>query len=407
MNKNSIYQNIRQFGLISTLGFSLMSTATAELNVKDIHNSDPEKFVQQQSERNYWFAYKVPAPDNTRSMCCWKGGKYHDKNYGCDLGKKNYGFGTSSDSPTTETITVFTQVKKGNIKQLLTVGEHCPVSADGITVNWLHDVSQSDSVAWLQEVIEDNKGDNVSDNALYSLTNHATAQAATVLFELAMQAPMSIAENAVFWLGQRSDGLAHLEKLYDQSDRREIRKKINFALSQNSDPRAYDLLKSIALSADDYEQKKDAIFWVSQAGREDALDVLKHIINDANNNQIIEQAVFAMSQLDNDASGQALLELVEHHDKKQVKKKALFWLSQNDPERAHQAAMHILHENPEHKDWADHIVFVLSQLPKPHGDDALFAILDGEYSKQVKKQALFWLSQSGNDDTIKRLSQRL
>ncbi|WP_395377849.1 HEAT repeat domain-containing protein [Marinicella sp. W31] len=405
MKRTTIYSYIRSIGLIA--GFTLATTTSAELNVRDVNNSNPKQFVQHNDERNYWFAYKVSAPEDTRSMCCWKGGKYHDQNYGCDLTKKNYGFGSSSDFPMTDTVTVFTQIKNNKIKQLLTVGEHCPVTADGITVNWLHDVSNQDSISWLQEVIEDNDGEKASDNALYSLASHGGDEVTGVMYDLASNASHETAENAVFWLGQRKDGLPHLEKLYQHSERRGVRKKINFALSQNSDPRAYDLLKTIALEDDDFEQKKDAIFWLSQSGRKDTLSVLEHIVNQATHEQIIEQGVFAISQLDDDASNQALLDLVEDHEKKSVRKKALFWLAQSDPERTRKAAFNILHDNPQNHDWSDHVVFVLSQLPKPSSDDALFAILDGEYSKKIKKQALFWLSQSSHDETIERLSQRL
>ena len=405
MNRNTIKRYIHSIGLIT--GLALATSTSAELNIRDVNNSNPGDFIENNTQRNYWFAYKVSAPEDTRSMCCWKGGKYHEQNYGCDLGKKNYGFGSSSDFPMTDTITIFTQVKNHKIKQLLTVGEHCPVTADGMTVNWLNNVSETDSIAWLQDVIESNDGEKASDNALHSLAYHGGHGVTEVLYDLASTATSDTAENAVFWLGQRKDGLAHLDKLYENSERRGVRKKINFALSQNSNPRAYDLLKSIALEDDDFEQKKDAIFWLSQSERQETLSVLEHIVNQAANDQIIEQGVFAISQLDNDTSNQALLDLVEGHEKKSVRKKALFWLAQSDPERTRKAAFSILHDNPQNHDWSDHVVFVLSQLPNPSSDDALFAILDGEYSKKIKKQALFWLSQSSHEDTIERLSQRL
>jgi HEAT repeat protein len=41
-------------------------------------------------------------------------------------------------------------------------------------------------------------------------------------------------------------------------------------------------------------------------------------------------------------------------------------------------------------------VFALSQLDDGAADEALITVLRGDYSRGVKKQALFWLGQSGS-----------
>jgi hypothetical protein len=41
-------------------------------------------------------------------------------------------------------------------------------------------------------------------------------------------------------------------------------------------------------------------------------------------------------------------------------------------------------------------VFALSQLRDSAADEALIAVLRGDYPRAVKKSALFWLGQSGS-----------
>ena len=41
-------------------------------------------------------------------------------------------------------------------------------------------------------------------------------------------------------------------------------------------------------------------------------------------------------------------------------------------------------------------MFALSQLDGERGDEALIGVIRGDYPRAVKKQAVFWLGQSGS-----------
>ena len=55
----------------------------------------------------------------------------------------------------------------------------------------------------------------------------------------------------------------------------------------------------------------------------------------------------------------------------------------------------------------DDVVFALSQLPDGKGDEALIALVDGDYPRPVKEQALFWLGQPGSDTALRYLDRLL
>ena len=52
-------------------------------------------------------------------------------------------------------------------------------------------------------------------------------------------------------------------------------------------------------------------------------------------------------------------------------------------------------------------VFALSQIEGGAGEEALIALLKGDYPRDVKKQALFWLGQSGSPRAMQYFDEAL
>jgi len=51
----------------------------------------------------------------------------------------------------------------------------------------------------------------------------------------------------------------------------------------------------------------------------------------------------------------------------------------------------------------ENAVFVLSQLPSEQFSAVLFNIIKGDYARNIKKKALFWLSQSDDERVLSQL----
>lgn len=261
----------------------------------------------------------------------------------CDLNRAQGGYGSSSSSPTTDNIHVFVHLDQGQVQRIMPVGDHCEVKAKDRRIDWLSQVNATASIDWLSQLVID-AGEGDINGSLYTLSLHADPMAAQSMYELASNHTQAYSEQAIFWLGQRTaDGFVHLEKLLKELPVGESRKKINFALSQHQQPAAISLLKQIAQQDPDQQQQADAVFWLSQTKDIDDVDTF-------------------------------LLNLIKTTDSSAIKERA---------------------------------VFSLSQLPNNQGTAVLFAIIQGDYAREIKKNALFWLSQSDDDETIKQLESLL
>jgi len=364
-------------------------------------NADLNNYLKQHDEG--WFAYSIPAAENTRSMCCFNKGKQAV----CDLSKNQHDYGSSNDNKLTENINIFVNLKQGQVRRILPVGDHCEVKSDGSTVDWLTAVDEQQSISWLKTSVTANIEERHNDS-LYVLSLHQSTAAAEALYKLAKHNVNHYSEQAIFWLGQRQqDGFKHLESLYQSLPHGELRHSLNFALSENNNAASKQLLREIAQNDPDQEQQADAIFWLSQSDdTTDLPDFLIHLIDLSDSPTVKEKAIFSLSQIGTDEANGQLMKLVKDHTDAKVREKALFWLAQNDPESAQYSAIELLKSKRQESEQ-ENAVFVLSQLPNDTAVTALFEIVKGDYNRSIKKKALFWLSQSDDEDTLKQLEEIL
>ncbi|MCW8926731.1 MAG: HEAT repeat domain-containing protein [Xanthomonadales bacterium] len=176
-----------------------------------------------------------------------------------------------------------------------------------------------EQVAWIGEVDENAGMDwlegiaraDDSDGALYALALHRSDGAAKRLYSLARDTDKERGSEAVFWLGEArgEQGFNFLERLLGELPRGDRRREINFALSQNDSPEAAQLLLEISKSDRDPEQRGEALFWLAQEYPNEAKGWLKEVIAAEQDEDILEKAVFAVSQLPGEDSSRMLLDI--------------------------------------------------------------------------------------------------
>ena len=390
-----------------TLILIVVSNLVVGINnqIKNIYNIvNPTEFISKLGNQEAWFAYKVKAQAKTTSMCCWsgEGGDISQ----CNLDSKQHSYGSRAKSPITEHINIYVNVEKGEVKKMISVGDQCEVLANGHEINWLHDVTQANSIKWLKAMSFENKK-HAAANALYTLALHEGDPASLALFDIAAMNNDVNSENAVFWLGEaRQDGVSHLKKLYKNLPKGSVRRHINFALSQAESPQGVKLLKQIAKKDEDSDQRADALFWLAQKNVKGIVPMLLDVIKKDPTKAIKEKAIFNLSQVKSDAARNALLVIAKNDKDAGLQDKALFWLAQVDPTKAKAIVLKIL-KNTNTENKINNAVFTLAQISQDNNDEALFELLTNNYSAQVKKQALFWLGQSDNDETIDKLQKLL
>lgn len=207
------------------------------------------------------------------------------------------------------------------------------------------------SVTWIGDVDEKAGLDwlestaRSDDSALYALGLHRSNKANSRLYQLAVKKNGELSKQAIFWLGEARGeaGLKILKELLKDLPVGETRRQINFAVSQNSATGAADLLLEIYETDLDSEQRSAALFWLAQKFPQRAEPILLKVVKTEQDADVLEQAVFAISQLPGDSGDKILMELVK----------------------------------------------------------------DSQTARVVRRQALFWLANSGDDKTVAALADLL
>jgi hypothetical protein len=288
-------------------------------------------FIAKNKSKDYWFAYSVPVEANTKSSCCWNQKSNDGLNFEfCDLNQKLNGFGNNNNINISERNNIFVHIEDHQVSQILPVGEHCQVKADGIEIAWLEDIDELKSIEFLKSVAIKNPKE-IASNSLYALALHENKKASEELFDIALMQKDEISNNAVFWLGEaRSDGLKHLEILYNELPQGDIKKHINFALTQLDDHNGVKLLEEIALSDPNHQQRSDALFWLAELAPNKTKDIIFKLLNNKDETYEAEHLVFTLSRLTDGQGDKGLFEILTGKYSTKLKKKSLFWLSQSD-----------------------------------------------------------------------------
>ena len=261
------------------------------------------------------------------------------------LEQEHRSFGTRSDSPFAENVIVYAKINEKEIDSLQVVGEHCPMDAEGAEVTWIGTTEDKASLDWLDSVARSNDNDSVSNSALYAMALHSNKKASELLYELAREKNSRYAEEAIFWLGDARgmEGFKALKRLLSELSASDLRREINFALSQNGTKPATDLLIEISESDFDPEQRGNALFWLAEEQPDLAPEVLLKALSHEKDKGVREQAVFAISQLPSDISTEMLLTIAKNNDyPKDIRRQALFWLANSDDEKATAALAELL-----------------------------------------------------------------
>lgn len=293
--------------------------------------TNPAKAVK--AAEGHWLAFSLPVLEGTRSPCCWKGHWNGTGQSGCSLEGKHQSYGTRSDSPLTENVIVYSEIRDGQVHSLRLVGEQCPVEAGGAQVTWIGSVDNGDGLDWLEAVARDGGRDSAGDSALFAFALHRSADASKRLYSLAKETDGDLSEEAIFWLGNArgEEGFKLLKRLLEELPRGDGRRAINFALAQNDTPQAAELLFEISKSDQDPEQRGEAMFWLAQEYPQMAQGWLLEVIDTEQDEDVLEQAVFAISQLPDGAGDRILLSLAKNDQaSRKVRRQALFWLAQSD-----------------------------------------------------------------------------
>lgn len=295
------------------------------------------------ASRDGWSMYEVPMVDGDHHACCYES-RGGQWQPGCDLrGDAMVVRDTPDALGTPGRLRVYVEAKNGALEHLRAFDAACPVRA-GAPIARI-EVAPADSVRWLEDVVASDPGEEPARNAIHALAQHAEPSATGVLIGFAGDDAFDedVRQDAIFWLGQTRG-----------------------------------------------REGADAVLRIARDGRA-GIDLRRH-------------AVFSLSQTSAYDPFDALVDIARHDDDAELRGHTLFWLAQEAGERA--APMIREAARDPDGELQEEAVFALSQLDEG-ADEALIEVVRGDYPERARRQALFWLGQSGSDEALRFLDDVL
>ncbi|HJY37146.1 MAG TPA: HEAT repeat domain-containing protein [Steroidobacteraceae bacterium] len=291
-------------------------------------------------------AYNVPMVDGVQAPCCYTIHGRAVLQKGCNLDGRGGSFGIIDDDRKAafdDTLTVYLRVEHGHIGRVQALGASCPVQSVS-TVRWIASVDPASSIAMLSSLVDRNATGDPDDHGLVALAYHADAAATR-----------SLAVHA------------------EASHRR--------------------------------KEREQALFWLGQTRGVEGADVIERYATTDPDPKLREQAIFALSQSSAPDAYAHILAMAHKDPSEHVRGQAYFWLAQMDDARAKDDIIAAL-KSESSDEVREEIVAALSQL-EDSADEALIAVLRGDFPRAVKKQALFWLGQSGSAEAMAYFDEAL
>lgn len=181
-----------------------------------------------------------------------------------------------------------------------------------------------------------------------------------------------------------------------------LRRKAPFLLSQKRSDEVADILLATAKNDPDRETREQAVFWLSQTSGDKAIGVLEDILKTSNDEGLQNNALFALSQKSEARAQQAVRDYASRENAPHnVREQAVFWLGQRHSDDNAQFLKQLFGKTTS-DDAKQKILFSLSQM-SGFGNEQwiLDQAVNAKNDMEVRKQALFWASQSGGVDVAK------
>jgi HEAT repeat protein len=276
-------------------------------------------------------------------------------------------------------------------------------------LNALLQMGSDDALPILKKVLarRDPCSEILRRKAVFLVSQKRGDEPADMLVDAAKNDPdAEVREQAVFWLSQVSSSKAVplLEQILKTSTDQNMQDKALFSLSQKSDDRAQQALRDFASREDLPSNLRDnAIFWLGQRRSDGNAKFLRDLFAKTSSNAAREKIIFSISQTNTSGNDQWLLDqAVNTKNSMDIRKNALFWAGQNGS--LDMARIGVLYDKATETEFKKQVIFVLSQRGKSsEAVDKLIDIAKTEKDKELRKEALFWLSQSHDPRVAKFL----
>ncbi|MFN2604492.1 MAG: HEAT repeat domain-containing protein, partial [Gemmatimonadaceae bacterium] len=185
-----------------------------------------------------------------------------------------------------------------------------------------------------------------------------------------------------------------LEEILKSNAEQSIKEKALFALSQQDEPRAQQILRDFAVrDSENGDLREKAIFWLGQRSGTENTEFLRGLYTRLADEDLKEKVLFSLSQQSGAGNEQWLMNVAANSKEgMDLRKKALFWAGQSGVPMSELVGFY---NRMNEKDMKEQMIFVFSQRENDKAAmDKLFDIAKNEKDPELRKKAIFWLGQS-------------
>jgi len=155
------------------------------------------------------------------------------------------------------------------------------------------------------------------------------------------------------------------------------------------------------------ETRKQAVFWMAQMRGREGADITSSIMFTDKDAEVREHAAFSLAQSESPRVTADLIRLGNTDRDAEVRAQAWFWLAHTAAPETESAIFTALSKETD-AEVRERAILALSRLPDERAAKALLTIAeDRSQSRELRKRAVFWLSQSDSDTALTYLEQVL
>ena len=248
-------------------------------------------------------------------------------------------------------------------------------------VYWLGRAANDESLSFLKGFVESNQTGDAPKHSIIAIALHDDPRVGGMLEDFVRHSTVdNVRSSAVFWLGQTPGHNPFLVDLVrNEQESVKVRKEAAFAIGVSKEQGAMSSLEGLYAAVSNREVKKQIIFAAS-----------------INKN---EGAGTSRSR-DNDEGVNFMIKVAESDPDRELRKQALFWLGQTAGRRGLEVLGNVVEKSDDDTEVQKQAVFAISQRPKDEAVPLLIKIARTHPKPAVRKQAMFWLGQTGDDRAL-------
>jgi len=295
-----------------------------------------------------WIGWRVPIADGQRGGCC----TYGDDSVsvrGCvmeqpaDASRAMPQIAPAAGPVSLEAgtgLVVLARVVEGRVERLRTLGDDCPIDANGRTVYWLAGVTPAESVRFLDGLAEQNQASTSADArlreaALGAIARHREASADAVLDRVAASdSNQNLQRTARSLLGSTrgAHGFSTLQKLLAAERVPDNRRQLANAIGQTRQPGTAAALLALSQQDTDARVRAEAAYWLPQRGGQvtDAMAIIERDSADV----VKQKAIDGLARLPGDQSTALLIQIANATTSSAARKAAVSALGRSHDPKA-------------------------------------------------------------------------